>query len=458
MEVSPRLTLNLGIRWDKSHVPNFPVVNPDFPGTGYIHTPNNDFAPRLGIAWQLDNKTVIRGGYGMFNARMIGGLIDNLWTTNGIYQIADSFSSTNPTQFAAGPSFPFALASAPTGATVGAAAIQFAAPNLKTPYSQQGNIAVSRELGGGMLLTASGIWSRGVNLFGVTDLNAQATSSYTYTIEDASGAPTGSFTTPVYTTPRPSTKYGAVLETTNGTNSYYDALAVTFEKRFAKGFQSLASYTWGHEIDENQGGGSSAIFYSSASSYTYNGDYSFDRGSGLLDQRHRLVYSLIWMPTPVRSGSAALKYLANGWQFSAITTLASGRPTGSPTIRVVSAPTLASGANFLSTSTIDGFSGGNSRVPFLPVNSIYTPASYRADIRLTKAIPLASEKAKLFLNFEVFNVSNSWSPTAMSTQEYTATKGVLQLTPTAYGIGNADGGFPDGTQARRMQVSLRLTF
>ena len=46
----------------------------------------------------------------------------------------------------------------------------------------------------------------------------------------------------------------------------------------------------------------------------------------------------------------------------------------------------------------------------------------------------------------------------MLTQEYTATKGVLQLTPTGYGIGNADGGFPDGTQARRMQISLRLTF
>jgi len=69
-----------------------------------------------------------------------------------------------------------------------------------------------------------------------------------------------------------------------------------------------------------------------------------------------------------------------------------------------------------------------------------------------------SEKVRLYLNFEVFNISNSWSPTAMSTQEYTATKGVLQLTPTAYGIGNADGGFPDGTQARRMQISLRLTF
>jgi len=138
-------------------------------------------------------------------------------------------------------------------------------------------------------------------------------------------------------------------------------------------------------------------------------------------------------------------------------TLAAGRPTGSPTIRVVSAPTLSTG-KILSTSTIDGFSGGSTRVPFLPVNNIYTPPVYRADLRATKAIPLNTERVKLFLNFEAFNVSNSWSPTSMATQEYTATKGVLQATPTAWGYGTADGGFPDGTQARRLQISARLTF
>jgi hypothetical protein len=223
------------------------------------------------------------------------------------------------------------------------------------------------------------------------------------------------------------------------------------------GFQSLLSYTWAHEIDEGQGGGSSAIFFSSLSSYTYNGNYGYERGSGLLDQRHRLVHSFVWAPKVSHGDNPFMKYVADGWQLSAITTLASGRPTGSPTIRVVSAPTLP-GASFLSTSVIDGYSGGNTRVPFLPVNSLYTPASYRADLRVTKAVPLGTEKAKLNLIFEVYNVSNSWSPTSLATQEYTATKGVLQLTPTAYGFGTADGGFPDGTQARRLQIAARLQF
>ena len=110
----------------------------------------------------------------------------------------------------------------------------------------------------------------------------------------------------------------------------------------------------------------------------------------------------------------------------------------------------------------DGFTG-NTRVPFLPVNSILTPPIYKADARISKFIPIkiGERETKLSLNFEAFNVSNSWSPTSMSTHEYTAVKGVLEQEPAGqgfYGQGTADGGFPDGTQARRLQVSARFTF
>jgi hypothetical protein len=112
----------------------------------------------------------------------------------------------------------------------------------------------------------------------------------------------------------------------------------------------------------------------------------------------------------------------------------------------------------LSTFTINGF-GGNSRVPFLPVNGLYTPPIYRADLRITKMIPLGDNPArKLFLLAEAFNISNSWSPTGLTSQAYTEAKGVLTYTPTAFNVGTGDGGFPDGTQARRLQIGLRLTF
>jgi hypothetical protein len=454
-KVNQKLTVNLGLRYDKSLSLKFPVTNPDWPDTGFIHTPSHNFAPRIGFTYRLDDKTVVRGGYGMFYARLLGGLIDNLWTTNGIYQVADSFATNNPAQLAVSPVFPNSLASAPTGASVGAATIQFASPNLKTPYSEQANITVERQIGHDMVFSASGIWSRGVNLIGTTDINVgNPTSSYTYTVLDTSGNVARTYTTPIYTTPRPNTKYGAVYENTNGVSSYYDGLALTFEKRYSHNFQSLVSYTWSHEIDYGQGGGSNAIFFSGVNTL-YDGAYAGEKGSGTLDQRHRLVHSFVYSPNFMHGESFLAKYIVNNWQLSGITTIASGRPAGSATIRETSAAV----SNLLSQSNIDGFAG-TSRVPFLPVNGIYTPATFRADLRLTKNIPFTVKDrvVKASVAFEAFNISNSWSPTSIATQEYTLAKGVLTPSPTAYGYGTADGGFPDGTQARRLQFSARISF
>jgi outer membrane receptor protein involved in Fe transport len=450
-----RLTVNLGLRYERSLVQQPTVVNPDYPETGKIHTGTLNFMPRIGLAYRVNDKTVVRGGFGTFYARLVGGLVDNLFTTNGIYQISDALNNTNPTQLAAGPLFPSSLGAPPTGASVSASTLQFAAPNLKTPYSEQATVAVERQFGKDMVVTVSGIWSRGVNLYGVTDVNAPYPSTtFTYKIDDANGNQTGTFTTPVYLNVRPNTKYGAIYDVTNGTNSYYDALVATFEKRFSHGFQSLLSYTWSHEIDEGQGGGSSAIFFSSLASYTYNGNYGFEKGSGTLDQRQRLSYSFVWTPPQLKSNNLIAKYVVNNWQLSSITTLGSGRPAGSPTIRT----TDTAVPNMLSSSVINGLAGGNSRVPFLPVNAIYGPAAYREDLRVTKIIPLPWEHINLSVAGEAFNISNSWSPTSLTLQEYTEAKGVLTLTPGAYGVGSADGGFPDGTQARRLQVAARLVF
>ena len=95
---------------------------------------------------------------------------------------------------------------------------------------------------------------------------------------------------------------------------------LAFEKRFAHGFQSSASYTWSHEIDDGQGAATNAIFGFSDTAWTYNGNYGFDKGSGSLDQRQRFVYTFVWAPVFSHSSSAFAKYVINGWQLSSITT------------------------------------------------------------------------------------------------------------------------------------------
>ncbi len=77
----------------------------------------------------------------------------------------------------------------------------------------------------------------------------------------------------------------------------------------------------------------------------------------------------------------------NNWQLSSITTLQSGRPTGSLTIQMNDTPTTM----LYSADALNGFNG-NFRVPFLPVDSLYTPWVEKENFRLTKHIPLAKER------------------------------------------------------------------
>ena len=95
-------------------------------------------------------------------------------------------------------------------------------------------------------------------------------------------------------------------------------------------------------------------------------------------------------------------------------------------------------------------------MPFLPAASLDIDQIVRLDSRLSKILAL-TERYQLFLNFEAFNVFNHVSDTAVLTQAYQATAGVLNPTPRL-GQGTASQGFPDGTNARRAQFSVRFVF
>jgi outer membrane receptor protein involved in Fe transport len=453
-KATDRLTVTVGARYEYTFMPPPAQTNPLFPMTGEkLPSGTLDLAPRIGLAYRLDKKTVLRVSAGTFFARQVSGILDDVYTGNGIYQISDSLS--NAGLIAQGPVFPNALAAPLTTITQGASTLDVLSPKLKTPYSEQASIAVERQLSKDMVVSVSGIFSKGVNLWGTQDINAPALGApFTYTIDNTSGQAVGTYTTQVYTGARPNPNFGAIYEQTNGISSWYNAAVITFNKRFSHGLMAQASYTWAHEIDDGQGSTSSgAIFGFNDAPWIYNGNYRNDKGSGVLDQRQRFVYSFVWTPTFSHSDNLFAKYLLNNWQLSSITTIMSGRPTGSETIHMNDTPVAGM---LYSADALDGFNG-NFRVPFLPVDSLYTPWVQQENFRLTKYVPI-KERIRLALNFEAFNIANNWSPTALTTQGYTELKGILTPTPTAMGVGTSDGGFPDGTQARRLQVSARLTF
>jgi hypothetical protein len=469
--VTDRLTANIGLRYEYSHLPQPKQCNTAVPLTCHVNSPATNFMPRIGLAYRLDNKTVVRAGYGIYYARVMGASLQDLFTGNGVTTTSISLSSSNPAQKAAGPVFPNILSAPPSGATIGASSVQFASPNWSAPYSEQGLLAVERQLAPSLSVTVSGIWSRGVHLYSEFDTNlppATNTTTATYAIAGS----TNTYTTPVLlgvggvSKARPNPAYGAMIEDGNGVVSFYDGLSVQINKRMSHGLQATLSYTWSHELDDGQGYGQASqnIFLSSASSWLINGDYRADYGDGLEDQPQRLSFSWIWTPTIVHRNGAFYKYLVNNWELSSITTINSTRPYGNPTIFTSGTPV----AGMFGNTSINGY-GLSSRVPFLPESSVWQPNSYRVDVRLSKILPFG-ERYKLYLNFEAFNISNSWSPTGMNTEAFTesgvcgSTTNPCTLTPVStvgpggFRTGSGDALNPDGTEARRLQVSARFTF
>jgi hypothetical protein len=451
-KVSRRLTLNYGLRYEKSFLPQPTMVDPNYPATGHIPSYNKDFAPRLSLSYSLNDRTVIRAGYGVFYARYLGNGLDTLFLGNGKYQTTISVNGTTT----GAPTFPNIVSNA-SSVPAGTVNLTFAdQDHFRNPYTQQGTVAIERQIGKNIGFTASYIWSRGVQLWTSRERNLGSPSaSGTYTIQDVSGNNIGSFTTPIWTVKdKIDTRYAHIYEVDNGGQSWYNGLAMQLTKRMSHGLSAGVSYTWSHAIDDaNQSGASNVIGWTQSNLAV--GNYSVDKGTSSLDQRHRAVVNFLWAPTFTSNTSPAARYLINGWEISAITTMASAQPaTGSVASVSTGNGTVFSGVQ-LAYSTLNG-SGGWNRVPFWPVNSLNIDQTYRVDMRLTRNLPFG-ERVKGSLIFEAFNAFNTQYNTAVNTSAFTVSGNVLKQVATL-GLGNQSQGFPDGTNARRCQVALRVTF
>ena len=450
--VTPNLTANFGVRYDYTSIPQPNRVNPDYPTqTGAINSAKDNVAPRAGIAYSLSRTTVIRAGYGMFFSRVQSGLINTLFTNNNVYRQSITYNSGTAEQLAAGPVYPNNLPSTSFTPPPGTVDIVWADPNLRNPYTHQANLGIERQLTTDIALTVSYLWSRGVRLYGVRDINVGPLGPpITYTILDPSGNFAGTYTTPTYRT-RVDPRYRRINQIENPGLAYYNGLSVQLNKRFSRGFQALVSYTWSHSIDLNQSSANNNIFFSSGPTSYENGNFAAEKGSAANDVRHRAGISFVWAPTFTQSNTAFARYLINNWQLSQITTLQSSQPVNSTTN--VSGNAFA-GA--LVSGSLNGCGCGFSRVPFQPVSNLDLDRIYRVDARLSKKLPFG-ERFIGYLTFEGFNVFNTPYNTSRRTAEYSLTGTTLTYIPS-YGTGSSTATSPDGTNARRAQVALRLVF
>ena len=210
------------------------------------------------------------------------------------------------------------------------------------------------------------------------------------------------------------------------------------------------AYTWSHARDLNQGGASNNVFFTDGPSTIFNGDFRAEKGTSILDQRHRTVFTALLAPPRRDLGNRFANQIFNGWQISLLGTMASPQ--------FVTPSVLVSGVQFPGpafNNTLNGF-GGSNQVPFLSRQSIPIDVVRRVDSRLTKVFAFR-DQMQLHFNFEVFNTFNRVSNTSVNTQAFQALAGVLRPV-AALGVGTASGGFPDGTNARRAQISARFIF
>jgi hypothetical protein len=386
----------------------------------------------------------------MFFARYQSGLINRLFANNGVYRKNITYNSALPDQLTVGPVYPNFLPVTSFNPPAGTIDIMFADKNLRNPYTHQGNIAIERQLSTDIDVNISYLWSRGVRLYGVRDLNVGPLGPpITYTILDRGGNVAGSYTTATYRT-RPDPRYRRVNQVENPGLSYYDGLAIQVNKRYTRGFQASVSYTWSHAIDFNQPTGDPNVFYDGGPTSYANGNFAGEKGSSANDIRHRAAISFVWTPTFNAGSGTVARYLVNNWQLSQVTTLQSARP--------VTSTVLVSGNAFagaLVSGSLNGC-GCSTRVPFQPVSNLDLDQIYRVDARLSKKLPF-TERFIGYLTVEAFNLFNTQYNTSRRTDEYSLNGTTLTFIPS-YGTGSSTATSPDGTNARRAQVSLRMVF
>ena len=298
-QIHPRLTMTYGLRWDTDFSPST-LSGPNIPGlTGFdlsnlsnlalasagsppYQTTFDNFAPRLGLAYQLvpsrNFATVVRGGFGVFYdlaSSEIGNLIvDTIYPFWGL-------------QINSGGTFPLTPALAapppitPPNATSGV--LGGFDPHLKLPYTLQWNVSAEQGLGRHQTLSASYIGAAGHRLL---------QTAYLFS---------------------PNAEIGQAALVANTGSSDYDALQLQFNRSLSAGLQALVSYTWSHSID-TASAGSAAVGSNAIGS---GGSQNINRGDSDFDVRNAFSAGLTYAIPSLKSHSV-LKAASSGWSLESI--------------------------------------------------------------------------------------------------------------------------------------------
>lgn len=486
----PQLTLNAGLRYelvtpqftDGNHLANFdPSTNTLIQASSgslysraLVHTPKLDFAPRIGFAWQLDPKTVVRSAYGIsydqFNRE--GG--ENLLAYNGPYIINSAVNQVAPYAFASTGTpqqqctgdnysgcfrtvmqgYPSNFVAASNFSTL-LAQSRYIPKSIPTGYVQSWHLDVQREIARNTVLSASYVGEHGVHIWVLADLN-QA-------VPNATGA------TLSVNARRPITTFTTIEESIPAGFLSYNALQVKLEHRFSGGVYLLNSFAWSQAIDNASG-----------HLDTPNGDNSRVNLANLIGERGQSAYnqpinetlSVVW-DLPFGNGRRfanqmprALDTALGGWQLTAINSDTSGQPvnlTYSPSAAFTLSPLLTQRPNvngnpinpkssWVKTNTaLTGYLSSTAVTVPTDITHPYGNASRNSlrdmtfnqlDLGLHKSFRLWNEHSSFDLRGEAFNIFNH----------------VNYMAPTSNRSSGSFGSITSPFPPRQLQVAGKLSF
>ncbi len=470
------LTLNVGLRYEYEllPLPQKPngLLDSVFGKAGsssVFPEDRNNLGLRLGVGWEPlgAGRGVVRVGYGQFYGRLPGGtirsaLVDTALPSSATHvRIVPGSVTACPQVVNQGFGYACAYLAAPPAAVEVTTSAMVFDGHFRLPMVQQGSLSVERELGAGVVGSASYLVNLDRQLPNSVDINiAASTGMKSFRLSGGSGVSgvqSGeTFAVPLYTQ-RVSASFGPVTDIVSNANATYHAVVLEARRRSRGGLEFRASWSWSKAIDYGQSGG--AIPHTNGQFDPFHVEY--DKGLSALNRPHKVVASAVWEPglaTPRRW----LRLAVNGWLFAPVFTEQSGRPYS---YDIFGGTRLSGGRE-----SING-AGGAVYLPTVGRDTLRLPDTANLDVRLSRAVRVTERVSARGL-VEVFNVANRVNYSGVSQRAFlvgTAVNGVTPLvfqdaaTVAAEGLQVPAFGAPasaatEQLRERQVQFGFRLEF